>query len=435
MSRNYIPTIDEDVIRKAQQADTEAFSKIYKAYYNKVYFIAYQYYRNEESAKDIVQEVFIRVHNKIDTLKEPKAFASWLSRVTYTTCVNHDRNKLKTVDLGEKTTVEDFVDNSHVSISDELEGKRVNEIIMESLENMSTPMKSVGLLRYYDGLQIGEIAEILDVPRGTVNSRISRIKVKLKEDLKRNGISPKNYSIVLAPATISLAYQTLSANMVLGSASANELLEKIVNTKTLAKSGILLKLALGGTATTVAVAGILIFNQPKAPVENNQTVTPVVEKPVKEVEEDVATFSNISYLEDWTNEAVNLNITTTNDNYDQILVNGVATTSVTENGNYTIQLVNDEAVIDQREIEVTNIDIHSPNGSYEKKGDTFTYYLSDDLSKINPDSIRFYKNNQTSEDYKYNEENNTLTIVSKGSTIDKFYISDYAGNELEIIIQ
>lgn len=434
MSRNYIPTIDEDIIRKAQQSDTEAFSKIYKAYYNKVYFIAFQYYRNEESAKDIVQEVFIRVHKKIDALKEPKAFASWLSRITYTTCVNYNRTKLKTVDLGETITVEDFIDNRHSSISDELEGKRVNEIIMESLQNMSIPMKSVGLLRYYDGLQIGEIANILDVPRGTVNSRISRIKVKLQEDLKRNGISPKNYSMVLAPATITLAYQTLSATIVLGSASANELLETIVHAKTLLKSGSLLKLALGGMATTVAVAGILMFNQPTTPVENDKVVAPVVSKPAKEVEE-VASFLNVSHSEEWTNEAVNLTITTTNDNYDQILMNGIETTSVIENGTYTIQLINDEEIVDQREIEVSNIDIHSPNGSYEQHGDTFTYYLSDDVSKINPDSIRFYKNDQISEDYTYNEENNTLTIVSKGSTIDKFYISDYAGNELEIIIQ
>lgn len=50
MSKDHIPTIDENVIRKAQGADAEAFSQIYNAYYNNVYFIAYQYYKNEESA-------------------------------------------------------------------------------------------------------------------------------------------------------------------------------------------------------------------------------------------------------------------------------------------------------------------------------------------------------------------------------------------------
>ncbi|MDQ0359834.1 RNA polymerase sigma factor [Breznakia pachnodae] len=438
MSKDHIPTIDENVIRKAQKADTEAFSQIYNAYYNNVYFIAYQYYKNEESAKDIVQEVFIRVHNKIDTLKEPKAFSSWISKITYHTCINYNRSKLKTVDLGEKVTVEDFIDNNRISISDELEDKRIKEIIMESLESMTTPLKSVGLLRYYEDFKIDEIAEILDLPSGTVNSRISRIREKLQQDLKRNGISPKNYSIVVVPSTISLAYQMLSTNIVLGSENANELFDKIVNSKTLITSGILLKLALGTAATATVIAGVLIFNEPDTRTNVEGGFTPIViEKPMEDVEEpiiDTAKFVDIKYSTVWTNSIVYLDITTTNDNYDQILVNGLETRNVNENGVYNIQLIQGDTIVDHRVIEITNIDNYSPNATYSQNGNTFTYYLSDDLSQINPGSIRFFKNDISSMDYDYNEQTNTLTIVSVGDSVDKFYISDYAGNELEIII-
>ena len=93
--------LDDKTIIKAQNGDTEAFSEIYRAYYKKVYFIAHQYFRDEEMAKDIVQETFILVHKKINQLREPKTFPAWLRKVTYSLCVNQSRKKQRIVDLGE----------------------------------------------------------------------------------------------------------------------------------------------------------------------------------------------------------------------------------------------------------------------------------------------------------------------------------------------
>ncbi|MDF9825627.1 RNA polymerase sigma factor (sigma-70 family) [Breznakia sp. PF5-3] len=424
--------VEEDTIVKAQAGDTDAFSEIYKVYYNRVYFIAYQYYRDSETAKDIVQEVFIRVYRKIKQLKEPVTFNAWLGKVTYSICVNHKRGKLKTIDLGDTMDIEDFGDHNHVSVEEVLENQRIKETIFESLETMSAPLKSVGLLRYYQEFSINEIADILDIPHGTVTSRINRIKKILKVDLENKGITPKNYMLVISPSLLCAAYQELSNKYVLNQASSNNILDSILHSPKLLLAGLFPKIATVGVLSAAITTGMLLTRDTSSSVSAD-VIAPPYSREMMIVE--TAKIEEISYDKNWTNKAIKLNITTSNDNYDQITINDEVTDMISENGNYKIQLRKDGKVIDEKRIKVSNIDIHSPNGTYKQSENTFTYHLNDDLSQIDPTSIRFYKDGVPSEEYHYNVEDNVLTILSVGDTIDTFFISDQAGNELEIIIK
>ncbi|MDQ0361648.1 RNA polymerase sigma factor [Breznakia pachnodae] len=432
-----LSAITEDTVRRAQGGDTEAFSSIYKAYYNKIYFIAMQYFHNEEMAKDVVQEVFIRVHKKLKDLREPKTFNTWIQKVTYTICLNQNRRKMKIVDLGSEMTVEDFGDQKHVSTLDKMEDDRVNKIIMNSLENMSTPLRSVGMLRFYDGMQLKEIAEILNIPRGTVNSRIDKIKKVLRSDLQNNGISPKNYGIaLLTPAMIHHAYEMLSEVYVVQSIPSETAIRALSVTAAAGKATSLLSYkVIAGVAVCASVVGVTVLNY-SPPKEEEPIVAvepqPVVqEQPVVEPEIETAKIEDTVFSQYWTNQPVNLEISTTNEEYDQILVNGVETTTILANGTYTVQLAKEGTIIDEKEVTIMNIDTQSPTGTFEHKGDYYILYLYDDLSQINPESIQFYRDGVQSYDYQFNVGNNTLTVPDH-YTLDTFKISDYAGNTLDI---
>lgn len=428
--------IDETIIYNAQKGDTEAFGEIYKAYYRRVYFIAFQYFQNEETAKDIVQDVFIKVYTKIKDLNDPVAFPTWIQRVTYRTCMNFNRRKLNVTTLGKEMTVEDFSDFKAIDVSDVMENERIKNIIMDSLESMKIPLKSVGLLRFFEGLKVNEIADILNIPKGTVNSRMNKIRKILKEDLQKNGISPKNYGfILLSPAMISSAYETLSTRYIMDGKISNHIFESVVSTtasSTATGLALSTKIMLGILAP-VTLAGVLVLT-------NQESPQPVVEEEISKpqiatesIHTEEAVITSVNYSDEWTNDGFLINVSTSNSEYDQILIDGMNTNYIKENGVYEVQLVKNNEVIDTKIFEITNIDVHSPTGSEEHRGNEYVIYLQDDLSQIDYKNILFYRDGVLSNDYIYHEDSDTLTVKEKYTT-DKFYISDYAGNVLEITV-
>jgi RNA polymerase sigma factor (sigma-70 family) len=434
---NQFNLISEEVIREAIRGDTQAFTDIYKAYYNKVYFIAIQYFRNEEMAKDIVQEVFIRVHKNINSLREPKSFHTWIRKVTYSVCVNQSSRKLKFVDLGEDLTVEDFKDKRYKNISATVEDNRINEIIMKSIDKMDGPLKSIGMLRFYEELQLSEIAETLDIPEGTVKSRINRIKRILKEDLQNQGISPKSYSaVLLTPTMVYQAYKSLSEVYVTVVPEGAEL-AKIVSVQSASSGGIpLLFKAIAGGAVCAVATGVVLLNMGATEKEVVKLdVSPLMhsEKMEEEKEkiEEIAEITAIEFNQNWTNQPVYLDIQLSNGGYDEILVNGVHTNIVNENGLYVIQVIKNQEVIDEHQITITNIDTNSPTGDWSYHDDYYVLHLQDDLSQVNPTSIILYQNGIQSFDYVYDATTNTLTIPER-DTQDSIYISDYADNTLMV---
>jgi len=176
--------LDQEIIQKAMNNDPDAFTEIYKKYNKLVYVVAFQYYKKIDVAEDIVQEVFIKVYNKIGRLETPKAFTSWLHVITYRTCQNHNRRKLKVYELNEDEQIENFLDPNSVNVIQKINKEIFMEVLNQSLNSMTEPMKEVATLRYIDELKIKEIANLLNVPNSTVSSRLIKIKKKLRDDLK-----------------------------------------------------------------------------------------------------------------------------------------------------------------------------------------------------------------------------------------------------------
>lgn len=431
--------ISNEVISRAINGDSEAFSEIYHFYYRHVYFIALQYFRNEEIAKDIAQDVFIRVYKSINGLRAPEAFYTWLYRMTYRMCQNQNRKKMKISDLGGDVTVEDFADTKSIGIMEEIENNRVKEILIESIDTLSEPLKEVALLRFFEGLKLQEIADILDIPKATVSTRLVRIKEALKTDLKSNGVQTPYVFAFITPAALRETYTLLFEPIKnISEQSVNLQLQEVLSKVAIVVTGTGLSfftkvMICGGVVLALLGGGALWLSTPEQPQESEKTEIPVVDEKKEEVA--IAQIVSIDYEKEYTNKSIDLMIELSSDNYSQILINNENTTTIHSNGTYVIEVEHEGKIVDSHTIEINNIDKHSPLVISDSKSENYIIYLSDDLSGVNPDSIEYYYNETLADGFIYDEQTNSIIFRNDRFATHKFYIRDNADNLLEVEVK
>ena len=155
---------------------TEAASlveSLYLRYADDVLRVSYFYLGDREKAEDVMQEVFLRVMDKQPVLREGSE-KSWLLKVALNICRDQWRSSwAKRVILGSKRL-------DIMPADDELEDRTEKEALMQAVHSLPADVREVFLLFYYQRYTIEEIAKILDVQAGTVSSRLSRGRKKLK---------------------------------------------------------------------------------------------------------------------------------------------------------------------------------------------------------------------------------------------------------------
>ena len=367
-------TVSEEVISKAIQGDTAAFTEIYEAYYKRVYFMGIQYFKNEDIAKDVVQEVFIKVYKQIKSLKAPKAFSSWLHVITYRECQNLSRKKLKILELGDEEKIEDFPDKKEIEITEMVENERIKDIIAESLSALSDPLKTVAILRFFEELKVQEIADILDIPKATVGTRLIKIRKVLQKDLKKQGVSlEKNYSLtILSSITLHDAYTSLLEKQTINEGSIKKVLDTILNNGVTVGWTLLTKLGLVMTIGSVAVLGYSGYK-------------------VVESAPNTVLIESIDYQEYRTNESIPVEVLlNTSPNGQEIGVylentpiyfdvdNNKLLFTINNNGKYTVKVAENE-----ESFSITQIDKEAPIVSdIQYDGNNLTFSIRDNFNEI-----------------------------------------------------
>ena len=154
----------------------EQIEQLYVQYGTDVLRMSYFYLGSREQAEDITQDVFVRLMENRPVLN-PGSEKSWLLKVAMNRCRDHWRSSWhKRVLLGSKM-LEIIPDD------DRLDDRLENEALMQAVNALPPPEKEVFLLFYYQGLSTQETAEVLGTPEGTVSSRLSRGRQKLKQFL------------------------------------------------------------------------------------------------------------------------------------------------------------------------------------------------------------------------------------------------------------
>lgn len=166
------------IIIRAQGGDREAFAILFEQYKNLVYKTAYLMLGDSTEAEDALQEVFVQVYKSLSGFDPGKAaFTTWLYRVTFNYCLNHRRKKRPfTLPLEDMSPM----------LKSEFPGAQLadEEILQQAIGKLTDKQRAVVILRYFWDLPYAEIAQILDVPLGTVKSRIDLALKTLRKVLE-----------------------------------------------------------------------------------------------------------------------------------------------------------------------------------------------------------------------------------------------------------
>jgi len=177
----------------AKQTRIEEFEAIFDCYKNMVFKLAYLTIGNVQEAEDIMQEVFIKVYRAQNSFQPEKGnFNSWLRRITINQIISRRRRKsLSSVSLEvlEEEGIE-LQEGHHLPPEDLLIKQEENRSIQEAIRFLDRRQRIVLVLRYFDNLSYNEIAEVLEIPLGTVKSRINTAIKALRKELGEKEVAP-----------------------------------------------------------------------------------------------------------------------------------------------------------------------------------------------------------------------------------------------------
>ena len=178
-------TDENALLRKAATGDGAAFSSLMEIHERRMYAVALRMCANHEDAQDCLQEAMLRIYRAISSFKGQSSFSTWVYRITMNTCLDElRRRKMR------RTTSLDGLLDSGWSPAEELETPENNAIRSEqrrqidrAIASLPDDMRSAIVLRDIQGFSYEEIAEMLNANAGTIKSRISRGREKLRETL------------------------------------------------------------------------------------------------------------------------------------------------------------------------------------------------------------------------------------------------------------
>jgi RNA polymerase sigma-70 factor (ECF subfamily) len=150
--------------------------------------------RDEEIAAELVQDFFIKIYTVLHKYNYTYKFSTWAYRICYNLVIDYVRKKQANVDslddeyVSQKALLEsdNYVDDCGFET---LEQAEIREIVWSSVDRIPLKYRELILLRYLDGLKYEEIAEITDLPVGTIKNRIFKAKELLREEINIHGMS------------------------------------------------------------------------------------------------------------------------------------------------------------------------------------------------------------------------------------------------------
>ncbi len=173
-----------DLKENWQQGDVSTFETLFRRYEKLVYRTAYLITGSKEAAEDALQEVFVSVWRFRNTYDPGKGkLTTWLHRITVNQCSRKKTVKASTtISLGEKGV--DLPDMKRQSQPEEISITRMEyDSLLKAMDSLDTKHRSVLVLRYFNDLTYQEIAEALEIPLGTVKSRLNHSLKYLKEQM------------------------------------------------------------------------------------------------------------------------------------------------------------------------------------------------------------------------------------------------------------
>lgn len=177
---------DEELARQLQQGNETALETIVSRYHSKIFSYIYRMNNNYHNTNDITQEVFIKICRSIKKYNPEFSFKTWIYVIASNTCKDYLKSAYVQKTVCGLEMPENILDNEDTP-EEFLLKQDEREAIMEVLNQLGDIHREVVVLRFYEDLKLDEIALVLDIPVGTVKSRLSNGLHNLKKLLIKGG--------------------------------------------------------------------------------------------------------------------------------------------------------------------------------------------------------------------------------------------------------
>ena len=173
---------DNKLIVRAKDGDMDAFETLVKKYQKPVYALCRRMTGDHQSADDLSQETFIKAYISLQKFKDRKSFFSWIRKIALNNCLNYLKARKREEPLGirENTVTENLNSSPQELPQEQLLRNGMEVKFKEALEALPLDLKTVFVLRVFENLSYRAIADLLNIPPGTVMSRLSRSRKRLK---------------------------------------------------------------------------------------------------------------------------------------------------------------------------------------------------------------------------------------------------------------
>lgn len=176
-------------INEVLKGNQDAFEDIVSFFQHRLYHLCYRMLGNAQEAEDIAQEAFVRAYVNIHTFDQKRKFSTWLFRIATNLCIDRIRKKKPDYYLDAEVPGTEGLDMySQIAASDmlpedEVEKMEMQQRVQYEISRLPEKYRSVIILRYMEELSLQEIGDILELPLGTVKTRIHRGREALRKQM------------------------------------------------------------------------------------------------------------------------------------------------------------------------------------------------------------------------------------------------------------
>ncbi len=173
------------LIARAKEGNMEAFETLIRKYQQTIYYLCRRMAGSHQAADDLSQETFIKAFFALSRFQDQMNFYAWLRKIAVNNSLNFLKARKREISLDESEigNPENPATAQRESPLDATQRAEIERKFEEALRELPADQKSIFVLRFYENLSYGEIAQALSLPRGTVMSRLNRARQKLKRRL------------------------------------------------------------------------------------------------------------------------------------------------------------------------------------------------------------------------------------------------------------
>jgi len=184
---------DTQIIERCLSGEEAAWEDLVKIHTRRVYAICYRFTGSDHQAQDLTQEVFLRVFRSLKSFRAAEgSFPVWLARLTRNLLIDHYRRAKydrATSSIEEQLPMLEETASLTARTEGLLAGREASEALQGALQKLSPELRETVILRDLEEMEYREIAQVLNVPEGTVKSRLNRGRAELARVLRRQGVT------------------------------------------------------------------------------------------------------------------------------------------------------------------------------------------------------------------------------------------------------